>query len=420
MGLQDTPRANRLHIGFYGRRNAGKSSLINLVTGQETALVSAHAGTTTDPVIKSMELLPLGPIAVIDTAGFDDTGDLGGLRISRTRDMMDRTDLALLVIAADNAADVSTEKKWLAELKTRNIPVLGVLSQTDKITAQDVELLRAKLSDELKIDFAAVSASDKKCRAVLMSAIVAAAPTDFEAPTLVGDIIKPGARVVLVAPQDIQAPKGRLILPEVQVTRDVLDNKGLVLMATMDKFPQMLESLKELPDLVITDSQVFGKVNSLLPRSVPLTSFSIIMARSKGDLTTFIRGARTIEKLKPTDKVLIAEACTHAPLNEDIGREKLPRWLREKVGQELTVNIATGMDFPDDLKDYALILHCGGCMFTRRQLMSRLIRAQAENVPITNYGTAIAYLNGILERVTEIFPEASKKINAEQKLTDVL
>jgi len=407
MGMQDTPRANRLHIGFYGKRNAGKSSLINLVTDQETALVSAHAGTTTDPVIKSMELLPLGPIAVIDTAGLDDTGDLGELRIARTKEMIDRTDLALLVIAADDADDISAERKWLSDFQARKMPVLGVLSQIDKVSAHDAETLRAKLSDELKIDFTAVSTIDKKYRTALMSAIVSAAPTDFEAPTLVGDIIKTGARVVLVAPQDIQAPKGRLILPEVQVTRDVLDNKGLVLMATMDQFPHMLESLKNLPDLVITDSQVFGKVNALLPRSVPLTSFSIIMARSKGDLAAFIRGARKIDVLKPSDKVLIAEACTHAPLSEDIGREKLPRWLREKVGQELTVDIATGLDFPDNLKDYALILHCGGCMFTRRQLMSRLIRAQAENVPITNYGTAIAHLNGILDRVTEIFPEAA-------------
>ena len=230
-----------------------------------------------------------------------------------------------------------------------------------------------------------------------------AAPSDFESPTLVGDIIKQGDRVVLVAPQDIQAPKGRLILPEVQVIRDILDNKGLAMSATFDQLKTMLAALKTPPDLVVTDSQVFKQVNEIVPASVPLTSFSIIMARSKGDLPTFVRGAKTINRLKETDKVLIAEACTHAPLNEDIGREKLPRWLRQKAGQGLTVDIATGLDFPGNLKDYALILHCGGCMFTRKQLMSRIIRAEAENVPITNYGTAIAELNGILDRVTEVF-----------------
>ena len=223
-----------------------------------------------------------------------------------------------------------------------------------------------------------------------------------------GDIIFPGAKVVLVAPQDIQAPKGRLILPQVQVIRDILDNRGLALTVTTDMLPEILEALNGKPDLVITDSQVFAKVNAIIDSDIPLTSFSIIMARSKGDLKTFADGARAIETLKESDKVLVAEACTHAPLTEDIGREKLPRWLREKVGQGLTVDIAAGLDFPKDLKQYALILHCGGCMFTRKQLMSRLIKAQAEGVPITNYGIAAAAMNGILDRVTEVFPEFKK------------
>lgn len=403
MDLQDTPRGNRLHIGFYGRRNAGKSSLINLMTNQQTALVSDVAGTTTDPVIKSMELIPLGPIAVIDTAGLDDVGELGALRVSRSKEMMDRTDLAVLVIPADGAVDIAAERRWLEEFKERKTPVLGVLNQADKVPCGNAEALRSKLAEIMGIKFIAVSATDKKCRAPLLSAIVEEAPSDFESPTLVGDIIGPGSRVVLVAPQDIQAPKGRLILPEVQVIRDILDNKGLAMSATFDQFRTMLAALKTPPDLVVTDSQVFKQVNEILPSSVPLTSFSIIMARSKGDLPTFVRGAKTINKLKETDKVLIAEACTHAPLNEDIGREKLPRWLRQKAGQGLTVDIATGLDFPENLKDYALILHCGGCMFTRKQLMSRIIRAEAENVPITNYGTAIAEINGILDRVTKVF-----------------
>lgn len=405
MDMQETPRANRLHIGFYGRRNAGKSSLINIVTGQNTALVSEYAGTTTDPVIKSMELLPLGPVALIDTAGLDDVGDLGELRISRSKEMMDRTDLALLVVPANDAADTAPEKRWLDELMARKIQVVGVLNQTDLIPAAEVEPLRTYLAQKLGISFVAVSAMDKSSRAVLLSAIVMNAPSDFENPTLVGDLFEPGAAVVLVAPQDIQAPKGRLILPQVQVIRDILDNSGLALTVTTDRLPQLLDLLKEPPALVITDSQVFAYVDSVLTSSVPLTSFSIIMARSKGDLGTFVRGARMISTLKESDKVLIAEACTHAPLEEDIGREKLPRWLRERVGEGLTVDIATGLDFPDNLKEYALILHCGGCMFTRKQLMSRLINAEAENVPITNYGVAIAELNGILNRVIKVFPE---------------
>ena len=405
MDLQETPRSSRLHIGFYGRRNAGKSSLINLVTDQQTALVSSHAGTTTDPVIKSMELLPLGPVAVIDTAGLDDAGELGELRVSRSMQMMDRTDLALIVISAEDVSDVSLEIEWLQELKNRKIAVIGVLNQIDRIETSTAEETRSGLETKLGIPFTAVSANDRSCRPELLSAIVNNAPIDFESPTLVGDLFGPGAAVVLVAPQDIQAPKGRLILPQVQIIRDVLDNGGLALTGTLDQFPRLLDSLKEPPALVITDSQVFPQVNSLLPPDVPLTSFSIVMARNKGDLATFVRGARAINGLKESDSVLVAEACTHAPLEEDIGREKLPRWLRQRVGEGLTVDVSAGLDFPANLKEYSLILHCGGCMFTRKQLMSRLIKADAENVPITNYGVAIAAINGILERVIGVFPE---------------
>lgn len=403
MALTDTPRSNRLHIAFYGRRNAGKSSLINLVTGQQTALVSEHAGTTTDPVIKSMELLPLGPIAVIDTAGLDDEGDLGALRIGRSKEMMDRTDLAVLVIAADTAGDTSREREWLAELRARKTAVIGALNKTDKLAEDEAEALRAKLEAELGVPFAAVSADDKTCRAALLSAIVKHAPSDFEAPALTGDLYEPGAKIVLVAPQDIQAPKGRLILPQVQVIRDILDNGGSAFVCTAGRFRETLDALKEPPALVITDSQVFAQVDKILPREVPLTSFSIIMARAKGELSVFVEGAKAIEKLGSHDKVLIAEACTHAPLNEDIGREKLPRWLRKKAGETLTADICAGPDFPKNLRDYALILHCGGCMFTRKQLMSRIIEAREAGVPITNYGVAIAQLNGILDRVTEVF-----------------
>lgn len=403
MALTDTPRSNRLHIAFYGRRNAGKSSLINLVTGQQTALVSEHAGTTTDPVIKSMELLPLGPTAVIDTAGLDDEGDLGALRIGRSKEMMDRTDLAVLVVSAETASDTSREREWLAELRAGKTAVIGALNKTDKLTPEEAEALRAKLEAELGIPFVALSANDKGDRAKLLSAIVKNAPSDFEAPALTGDLYAPGAKIVLVAPQDIQAPKGRLILPQVQVIRDILDNGGSAFVCTADRFRETLGALKEPPALVITDSQVFKLVDEILPREVPLTSFSIIMARAKGELSVFIDGAKAIEKLGQHDKVLIAEACTHAPLNEDIGREKLPRWLRQKAGETLSVEICAGQDFPKNLSEYSLILHCGGCMFTRKQLMSRIIEAREAGVPITNYGVAIAQLNGILDRVTEVF-----------------
>ncbi|NLV81854.1 MAG: [FeFe] hydrogenase H-cluster maturation GTPase HydF [Synergistaceae bacterium] len=403
MNLNETPRSNRLHIGFYGRRNAGKSSLINLMTGHKTALVSEVAGTTTDPVIKSMELLPLGPISVIDTAGLDDEGILGELRIARSKEMMARTDLAVLVIPALSTENIEQEQLWLSELRSQNIPIIGVLNQIDKVDPTHMTSLKERMEKELGIPFILVSALNKSYRADLLSAIVQNAPTDFESPTLVGDLFSPGDRIVLVMPQDIQAPKGRLILPQVQVIRDILDHDGLVLAATTDKLPELLNSLKEPPNLVITDSQFFKEVEILLPKTVPLTSFSIVLARNKGDLGLFIRGAETIENLKETDRVLIAEACTHAPLTEDIGREKIPRWLRAKFGKKLQIDVVSGIDFPKNLKEYALIIHCGGCMFTRKQLMSRLIEADGMNVPITNYGLTIAYLNGILDRSVEIF-----------------
>lgn len=411
MKMETTPRSNRLHIGVYGRRNAGKSSLINFITNQSVALVSNTPGTTTDPVLKNMELLPLGPVVFIDTAGMDDSGELGELRVGRTKEMIGRTDLALMVIPSD-AGEIdktqSREFEWLDELKKKGVAVLGVLSQTDKLTPEETETTRAALEERMGIPFVGVSAKTGAGRGGLLEAIVREAPIDFERPTILGDLIHPGARVVLVAPQDIQAPKGRLILPQVQTLRDVLDHHALALLVTMAECDILLNSLKEKPDLVVTDSQVFAQVNALLPREVPLTSFSILMARYKGDLETFVNGARKIATLKETDKVLIAEACTHHALEGDIGRQKLPAWLKQKAGPGLTVDVVSGFTFPDNLAEYSLIVHCGACMFTRKQLMSRLIQADAVNVPITNYGTAIAAINGILERVVEMFPEVRK------------
>ena len=402
-GLNSTPRANRLHIGIFGRRNAGKSSLANLITGQNAALVSDKAGTTTDPVYKSMELLPLGPVEILDTAGFDDEGQLGLLRVEKTEEMLQKTDLALLVIAADCCENLNFERSWREKFTKTNTAVLGILNKADLISLSEAEKLCEKLSAELGIEFTAVSANDKRCRARLMSEIVAAAPVDFEKPVLCGDLFSAGDTIVLVAPQDKQAPKGRLILPQVQVIRDILDNRGSAYVCTPEELPNTLASLKKQPDLVITDSQVFAEVARQLSAETPLTSFSILLARAKGELSQFVDGARKIGELKETDRVLIAEACTHAPINEDIGRVKIPRRLRQIAGEGLTVDIVAGADFPKDLSPYALVIHCGGCMFTRKQLMSRLIEAAEQNVPITNYGVALAFMNGILDRVVSIF-----------------
>lgn len=396
--MLNTPKANRLHISFFGKRNAGKSSLVNSLTNQDIALVSDTPGTTTDPVFKAMELLPLGPVMIVDTAGLDDEGALGELRIKKTFDIMDRTDLAILVFTGEST-DFSMEMKWKEELTKRNIPIIGVINKIDQFSLEE-----ASLKADFNIPLVSLSAKEKKNIGGFKQAIIDAAPTDFELPAIVGDILRPKARVVLVAPQDIQAPKGRLILPQVQIIRDILDYDGMALTVKDTELIDVLEDLKCAPDLVITDSQMFYKVSKLVPESIPLTSFSILMARYKGDLTTFVRGARAMDSLKPGDKVLIAEACTHHALKGDIAREKLPIWIKEKYGDIEFVNL-TGVDFPENLKEFKLIIQCGSCMFTRKQLMSRLIKAEADDMPITNFGTAIAHLNGILDRVVNMFPE---------------
>lgn len=402
--MQDTPRSNRLHISVFGRRNAGKSSIVNALTNQSISLVSHIPGTTTDPVFKSMELLPLGPIVIIDTAGLDDEGFLGELRIKKTKEIMDRTDLGLLVFSPENS-DFSMELEWYKDLNSRNIPVVGVLNKSDisDNTTHELESL-------FKISFIKTSAFLNHGILDLKNAIIENAPSDFESPTIVGDFMKPKSKVILIAPQDIQAPKGRLILPQVQILRDVLDNDGLGLMVKDTEVEDLLQSLKEKPDLVITDSQIFEKVNNMIDETIPLTSFSILMARYKGNLKMFVDGAKKIDELKANDKVLIAEACTHHALKNDIGREKLPRWLEECAGGKLDITINAGVDFPEDLSEYKLIVHCGACMFTRKQLLSRMARAFEYQVPITNYGTAIAHIRGILDRVIDVFPEFERNL----------
>ncbi|APF22397.1 [FeFe] hydrogenase H-cluster maturation GTPase HydF [Clostridium butyricum] len=390
--MYNTPKSNRLHISIFGKRNAGKSSLINALTNQSLSVVSEIPGTTTDPVSKSMELLPLGPIVLIDTAGLDDNGLLGELRIEKTLKVIEKTDLGVLVFDACSK-DLKNELTWYADLEKKKIPTIGVINKID-LCNDNCKLIKSNFN----IPFVEISAKEKINISGLKKLLIDNAPIDFEMPTILGDIVNPKDKVVLVAPQDIQAPKGRLILPQVQIIRDILDNDALALTVKDTELLDILDSLKDEPSLIITDSQMFRKVNELIPEHLKLTSFSILMARYKGDLDLFIKGAKVINSLKPNDKILIAESCTHHALKGDIAREKLPLLLEKKVGGKLNIVNITGVDFPDNLSEYKLIIHCGACMFTRRQLLSRLEHVKEQNIPITNFGVALAELNGILDR----------------------
>lgn len=390
--MYNTPKSNRLHISIFGKRNAGKSSFINALTNQSLSVVSEIPGTTTDPVSKSMELLPLGPIVLIDTAGLDDNGLLGELRIEKTLKVIEKTDLGVLVFDACSN-DLKNELTWYADLEKKKIPTIGVINKID-LCNDNCKLIKSNFN----IPFVEISAKEKINISGLKKLLIDNAPIDFEMPTILGDIVNPKDKVVLVAPQDIQAPKGRLILPQVQIIRDILDNDALALTVKDTELLDILDSLKDEPSLIITDSQMFRKVNELIPEHLKLTSFSILMARYKGDLDLFINGAKVINSLKPNDKILIAESCTHHALKGDIAREKLPLLLEKKVGGKLNIVNITGVDFPDNLSEYKLIIHCGACMFTRRQLLSRLEHVKEQNIPITNFGVALAELNGILDR----------------------
>ncbi len=395
--INDTPRSGRLHIGIYGRRNAGKSSLINAITGHETAIVSDTAGTTTDPVYKSMEIHGLGPCVLIDTAGFDDSGPMGKLRVEKTRLALEKTDMALLVLADD--ADLSSEKEWASSLRARKTPFIVVLNKMDEHDASELETMRAHVADVLGQEPVLVSAKEGTNMASLREAMLRLVPADWGKLELTGRLCGEGDVVMLVMPQDIQAPQGRLILPQVQVTRELLDKKCIVASCTADKIAQTLKALSQPPHLIITDSQVFGEVWKLKPEQSLLTSFSILMAGYKGDIEEFLRGAEAIDRLTPHSRVLIAEACTHVPLAEDIGREKIPRRLRARFGDAIEVQVVSGTDFPSDLTQYDLIIHCGACMFNRTYMLSRIEKARAQGVPICNYGVALAKLTGILDKV---------------------
>lgn len=394
MSLNHTPHANRLHIALFGRRNSGKSSLINALTGQNTALVSAIPGTTTDPVSKAMEIHGIGPCVFIDTPGFDDEGELGTMRIARTLKAVERTDIALLLC---EDGDLEDEKQWIKQLKEKNIPVILILNKADK--RKNIEATAKSIEEACQEKPLIVSAKEHTGIEAIHQALLQKLPADFDQQTITGELAEEGDLVLLVMPQDIQAPKGRLILPQVQTLRELLDKKCIVMSCTTDKLPETLQALARPPHLIITDSQVFHIVYQQKPAESKLTSFSVLMAGYKGDIHYYIKGASAIDRLTPQSRVLIAEACTHAPLSEDIGRVKLPRLLRKKVGEELQIDMVAGTDFPEDLTPYHLVIHCGGCMFSRKYVLSRIGQARVQQVPITNYGIAIAHLNGILDKI---------------------
>jgi len=401
--MQETPKGNRPHIGVFGRRNAGKSSLINSLTNQDLALVSSIPGTTTDPVYKAMELLPLGPVIMIDTAGIDDTGELGELRVKKTLEVIRKTDLAVLVIDPEQKIG-DYESDLLNKFSESETPVVLCLNKIDLETEK--ETLINKIKEEYQLQAVPVSAATGAGIENLRDQIADKMPADTEEAFIVGDLVDPGDTIVLVTPIDLAAPKGRLILPQVQTIRDVLDHDGITMVCKERELKLTLDKLKEAPKLVITDSQAFMKVDADVPEDILLTGFSVLFARYKGDLEIFLRGARRLEKLQAGDKILIAEACTHRRQADDIGTVKLPRWLRSKVGADLEFDHVSGRDYPDNLTDYDLILHCGGCMLNRKEVISRLQEADQAGIPVINYGMAIAQLHGILDRALKPFPAA--------------
>lgn len=403
----ETPRGNRVHIAIYGRTNAGKSSLINKITNQSISLVSETRGTTTDPVYKAMELLPIGPVVFIDTAGIDDITELGELRVKKTKEILNKMDIALLLISTEvvlENQELNYEKEWIREIKKREKPFIVILNKVDLVSVEKLQEIEEKVKRELGCEISKVTTSREESIQTIKNKIIEYAPKIVVEEKLIGDKIKIGDKILLVAPQDIQAPKGRLILPQVQVIRDILDNGGIPTVVTLDNLKEGLAIFQWKPDLVITDSQVFKTVDEILDREVPLTSFSIIMARAKGDLETLYRGAKRINSLKEGDKVLIAEACTHHQLKGDIAREKLPMLLQKKAGR-LEIDNCSGKDFPEDISKYSLVIHCGSCMLNRAETISRLGECSNKEIPITNFGMAIAEINGILDRVMEIFKE---------------
>lgn len=397
MTLNETPSANRLHIGIFGKTNSGKSSFINALTGQEVSIVSDVAGTTTDAVTKAMEIHPLGPCVLIDTAGFDDTTILGEARKEKTKIAAEKCDIAVILFTVSTNYDISFEIEWYDYFIKKKTPVVAIINKIDMtIDEKLVEAIREVIKEEPLFISAKTGEGLDKVKEALARKI----PEDFASRFITGDLVEEDDTVMLVMPQDIQAPKGRLILPQVQTIRELLDKKCIVMSVTTDKMTQALEQLKNPPKLIITDSQVFKTVYELKPAESMLTSFSVLFAAHKGDLPYYIEGAKQIEQLTAQSKVLIAECCTHAPLSEDIGRVKIPNMLRKRFGDTVTVDMVSGTDFPEDLTTYDLIIQCGGCMFNRKYVMSRIERAKNQGIPMTNYGVTIAHLTGILDKIS--------------------
>ena len=397
MSLNDTPQSERIHIGFFGRRNAGKSSLVNAITNQQISVVSDVKGTTTDPVAKAMELLPLGAVVIIDTPGFDDEGELGLMRVKRTKQVLNRADIAVLVIDG-NAGKSPLDEELISLFKEKNIPYLIAYNKSDLTGEKEytdgiaVSSLSGYNINELKEKIASIAKLDKEERKIC------------------SDLLKLGDIAVLVVPIDESAPKGRLILPQQQTIRDVLDAGASALVVKDTELEMLLEKLGTKPEVVITDSQVFGKVSKIVPQDIKLTSFSILMARYKGFLDTAVKGAVAIENLKDGDKVLISEGCTHHRQCNDIGTVKLPNWLRKYTGKDIVIETSSGKGFPDDLSEYSLVIHCGGCMLNEREMQYRRKFAEDSEIPFTNYGIAIAYMQGILKRTLSVFPNLEKLI----------
>lgn len=400
--MLDTPKGLRLHIGLFGRRNSGKSTLMNSLVGQAISIVSAHAGTTTDPVEKTMELSPLGPVVFVDTAGFDDEGALGELRVGKSRAVLQRVDVGLVVVGPEGMSHF--EREIIASLRASDTPLLVVFSKAD-LARPDAALV-AELADE-GIDSVSVAAAlgdgIERVKEGLFRQVPESCLID---PPLLGDLIAPGELVVQVVPIDLGAPKGRLILPQVQALRDLLDHDALGLIVKESELAAALAQLQTPPALVVCDSQVVLKVAAETPPAIRMTTFSILMARLKGEMSGLAAGAGAISRLQPGDRVLVAEACTHHPREDDIGRVKIPRWLEKYAGGQLAIDVKAGQDFPDDLSPYALIVQCGGCTVTRKQILVRQYRAARQGVPMTNYGMAISVAQGVIERALECFPAA--------------
>ena len=400
--MLETPKGLRLHIGIFGRRNSGKSTLMNALIGQSVSIVSDQPGTTTDPVEKTFELAPLGPVVFIDTAGLDDEGELGALRIEKTRQVLERVDVALVVVDAGGLTE--TENELIATLREAQTPFAVVFNKADLGEPPAEQLVQLATEN---IETVTIAAAEQRGIDRVKEALFRQAPeSSIEDLRLVGDLIGPGDLVVLVVPIDLGAPKGRLILPQVQTLRDILDSDAVSLMVKERELASALARMTEKPKLVVCDSQVVNKVSADTPPDIRMTTFSILMARFKGDMIGLAEGAGAISRLKPGDRVLIAEACSHHALADDIGRVKIPRWLRQYAGGNLEIDVRSGKDFPEDLSPYALIVQCGGCTVTRKQILVRQYRAARQGVPMTNYGMAISVSQGVIERALECFPAA--------------